>query len=135
MCCKGEVILKRIVHVSTRILLTHLPLLPPFLPPPLLQLFKKLGTAGFLGVNRDPAYGGLGLDYSYSIAMAEELGNIRCVGVPMAIGVQSGRWSGRGGKGGRGREGDGGGREGRGGGRERQGGGREEVEEGRDLSF
>lgn len=34
-------------------------------------------------------YGGLGLDYSYSIAVAEELGNIRCGGVPMAIGVQT----------------------------------------------
>lgn len=35
-------------------------------------------------------YGGMGLDFSYSIAVAEELGNIRCGGVPMAIGVQAG---------------------------------------------
>ncbi|NWH79919.1 IVD dehydrogenase, partial [Piaya cayana] len=34
-------------------------------------------------------YGGMGLDFSYSIAVAEELGNIRCGGVPMAIGVQA----------------------------------------------
>ncbi|MEQ2293196.1 putative acyl-CoA dehydrogenase 6, partial [Ameca splendens] len=34
-------------------------------------------------------YGGLGLDFSYSIAVAEELGNIHCGGIPMAIGVQS----------------------------------------------
>lgn len=34
-------------------------------------------------------YGGLGLDFSYSVAVAEELGHIRCGGVPMAIGVQS----------------------------------------------
>ena len=34
-------------------------------------------------------YGGLGLDYSYSIAVAEELGNISCGAVPMAIGVQT----------------------------------------------
>lgn len=34
-------------------------------------------------------YGGLGLDYSYSVAIAEELGNINCGGVPMAIGVQT----------------------------------------------
>lgn len=34
-------------------------------------------------------YGGLGLDFSYSVAVAEELGNIRCGGIPMAIGVQS----------------------------------------------
>ena len=55
------------------------------------QLFKKLGSAGFLGVNRDPEYGGLGLDYSYAIALAEEYGNIRAGGVGMAIGVQSGK--------------------------------------------
>ncbi|KAJ1101092.1 hypothetical protein NDU88_006165 [Pleurodeles waltl] len=34
-------------------------------------------------------YGGMGLDFTYSTAVAEELGNIRCGGVPMAIGVQS----------------------------------------------
>ena len=52
---------------------------------------KKLGNGGFLGPTREPDYGGLGLDYSYSIAIAEELGSIRCGGVSMAIGVQSGR--------------------------------------------
>ena len=41
-------------------------------------------------MNRDPAYGGLGLDYSYSMALAEELGSVHCMGVPMAIGVQTG---------------------------------------------
>ncbi|XP_054847306.1 probable acyl-CoA dehydrogenase 6 [Eublepharis macularius] len=53
------------------------------------QVFKSLGKAGFLGVNKPTEYGGLGLDFSYSIAVAEELGNIHCGGVPMAIGVQS----------------------------------------------
>ncbi|XP_015275682.1 PREDICTED: probable acyl-CoA dehydrogenase 6 [Gekko japonicus] len=53
------------------------------------QVFKILGKAGFLGVNKPIEYGGLGLDFSYSMAVAEELGNIRCGGVPMAIGVQS----------------------------------------------
>ncbi len=38
------------------------------------QVFKKLGDAGFLGVNKPVEYGGLGLDYSYSVAVAEELG-------------------------------------------------------------
>lgn len=37
-----------------------------------------------------PEYGGMGLDFSYSIAVAEELGSIRCGGIPMAIGVQAG---------------------------------------------
>lgn len=35
-------------------------------------------------------YGGMGLDFSYNIAVAEELGNIRCGGITMAIGVQAG---------------------------------------------
>ncbi|XP_048412737.2 probable acyl-CoA dehydrogenase 6 [Stegostoma tigrinum] len=52
-------------------------------------IFKILGQAGFLGVNKPIEYGGLGLDFSYSIAVAEELGNIPCGGIPMAIGVQS----------------------------------------------
>lgn len=38
------------------------------------KVFKKVGSAGFFGVNKPPNYGGLGLDYSYSVAMAEELG-------------------------------------------------------------
>ena len=38
------------------------------------ELFKKLGSAGFFGVNKPTKYGGLGLDYSFSVAMAEELG-------------------------------------------------------------
>uniref|UniRef100_A0A3Q3XP80 Uncharacterized protein n=1 Tax=Mola mola TaxID=94237 RepID=A0A3Q3XP80_MOLML len=53
------------------------------------KVFKVLGNAGFLGVNKPVEYGGLGLDFSYSMAVAEELGNIRCGGVPMAIGVQT----------------------------------------------
>lgn len=38
------------------------------------EVFKKLGDAGFLGVTKPVEYGGLGLDYSYSVAVAEELG-------------------------------------------------------------
>ena len=38
------------------------------------DLFKKLGSAGFFGINKPTKYGGLGLDYSFSVAMAEELG-------------------------------------------------------------
>ena len=56
-------------------------------------MFKKLGDGGFLGPTREPDYGGLGLDYSYSVAIAEELGSIQCGGVPMAIGVQTGTLS------------------------------------------
>ena len=53
------------------------------------ELFKKMGNAGFLGICKPTEYGGMGLDYSYGMVMAEELGNIRCGGVPMAIGVQT----------------------------------------------
>nr|XP_057903787.1 probable acyl-CoA dehydrogenase 6 [Doryrhamphus excisus] len=53
------------------------------------KIFKILGNAGFLGVTKPVEYGGLGLDYSYSVAVSEELGSIRCGGIPMAIGVQT----------------------------------------------
>ena len=53
------------------------------------EVFKKLGDAGFLGITRAPEYGGMGLDWSYTLVMAEELGHIRCGGVPMAIGVHT----------------------------------------------
>jgi citronellyl-CoA dehydrogenase len=53
------------------------------------EVFKKFGDAGFLGVTKPPEYGGLGLDWSYAMVMAEELGHIRCGGVPMAIGVHT----------------------------------------------
>ena len=53
------------------------------------ELFKKMGNLGFLGLNKPAAYGGQELDYSFSLVMAEELGNITCGSVPMAIGVQT----------------------------------------------
>ena len=56
---------------------------------PAKEVFRKLGALGMLGVSKPPQFGGLGLDYSYSLAMAEALGHIRCGGVPMAIGVQT----------------------------------------------
>lgn len=53
------------------------------------DVFKKLGDLGFLGVCKPTTYGGMGLDYSYGIAVAEALGHIACVGVADAIGVQT----------------------------------------------
>ena len=53
------------------------------------QVFKGLGELGLLGLTKPPEYGGAGLDYSFSMVMAETLGYIRCGGVPMAIGVQT----------------------------------------------
>jgi citronellyl-CoA dehydrogenase len=53
------------------------------------ELFKKLGKAGLLGIHKPTQFGGMGLDYSYEMAFVEELGNVHCGGVPMAIGVQT----------------------------------------------
>ena len=53
------------------------------------EVFKKMGNLGLLGLCKPEEYGGAGLDYSYSLAMAETLGHIHCGGVPMAIGVQT----------------------------------------------
>ena len=53
------------------------------------EVFAKMGRLGFLGVTKPVEFGGLGLDYSYSVAMAEALGAAHCGGVPMAIGVQT----------------------------------------------
>jgi citronellyl-CoA dehydrogenase len=53
------------------------------------EVFGKLGALGLLGVSKPVEYGGLRLDYSYSVVMAEALGHCRCGGVPMAIGVQT----------------------------------------------
>jgi citronellyl-CoA dehydrogenase len=56
---------------------------------PAKELFKKMGKLGLLGVTKPVEYGGSGLDYSYSVALAEALGHCHCGGVPMAIGVQT----------------------------------------------
>lgn len=53
------------------------------------EVFKKMGKLGLLGLCKPEEYGGQGLDYSYSLAMAETLGHVHCGGVPMAIGVQT----------------------------------------------
>ena len=56
---------------------------------PLHEIFKKMGDLGFLGIRFDPKYGGEGLDYWYDTAFLEELGNIDCGGIAMAISVQT----------------------------------------------
>ena len=53
------------------------------------ELFAKLGQVGIFGIEYDPEYGGLGLDHSYTLVMAEALGNVSCAGIPMAIMVQA----------------------------------------------
>ncbi len=53
------------------------------------EVFGKLGDLGYLGLTKPETYGGSGLDYSYSVIMAEALGHISCGALPMAIGVQT----------------------------------------------
>ena len=38
------------------------------------ELFKKMGDAGLLGVDKPVEYGGSGLDFSYAMICAESLG-------------------------------------------------------------
>lgn len=70
--------------------------LDPFIPEweskgqfPIHTVFQKMGDLGLLGICKPEAYGGLGLDYSYNLVVAEELGRAACGGVPLAIGVQT----------------------------------------------
>ena len=53
------------------------------------QVFKRLGELGLLGLTKPAEYGGMALDYSYSVIMAETLGHVNCGAIPMAIGVQT----------------------------------------------
>ncbi|CAJ0598952.1 unnamed protein product [Cylicocyclus nassatus] len=52
-------------------------------------VFKQLGNMGVLAISKPVAFGGLGMDFSYSIAVAEELGSIECAAIPMAVCVQT----------------------------------------------
>lgn len=56
---------------------------------PIHDVFKKMGNLGLLGICKPEENGGLGLDYSYNLVVAEELGRINCGGVPLAMGVQT----------------------------------------------
>lgn len=53
------------------------------------EVFKKMGDLGLLGIKYEEEYGGLGLDFTYSLVMAEALGEANCGGVPLSIGVQT----------------------------------------------
>ena len=52
------------------------------------EVMKLLGEAGFLGTSHPEEYGGMGLDYSYTVAVSETLGKIKSGGVSLSIGVQ-----------------------------------------------
>jgi citronellyl-CoA dehydrogenase len=52
------------------------------------EVFKKLGDAGLLGVDKPVAFGGAGLDFSYAMVCSESLGHVNGGSIPMAVGVQ-----------------------------------------------
>jgi citronellyl-CoA dehydrogenase len=52
-------------------------------------LFKKMGEQGFLGISKPEQFGGLGLDWSYSLVFCEALGEVNGGSIPMAVGVQT----------------------------------------------
>lgn len=56
---------------------------------PLHQIFGKLGQLGLLGISRPEAFGGLGLDYSYEMVMAEEMGAAIGGSIGMAVGAHT----------------------------------------------
>jgi len=53
------------------------------------EVFKKFGEAGLLGITKPEAYGGAGLDYGYNVAFIEALGDVDCLSIPTALGVQT----------------------------------------------
>jgi citronellyl-CoA dehydrogenase len=53
------------------------------------DLFKKMGDLGFLGLTYPEEYGGLDLDFWYTVILCEELGRADCSGVPMGITVHT----------------------------------------------
>lgn len=56
---------------------------------PIREIFKKMGELGILGIHKPEKYGGMGLDYSYNLVAAEELGTCLAGGVPLSVGVQT----------------------------------------------
>ena len=52
-------------------------------------LFKKMGDLGMLGLRYDPAYGGAGLDWTFSAVMHEELGRSDNAGATLAVSVHT----------------------------------------------
>ena len=53
------------------------------------EVFNQAGELGLLGIGHDPEYGGLGLDWWYTLCYAEELAHTESAGLNMALMVQS----------------------------------------------
>lgn len=53
------------------------------------ELYKELGDEGYLGLTYPEEYGGLALDFWYTVILMEELGQIGAGGIPMSLTVQT----------------------------------------------
>lgn len=53
------------------------------------QVFRELGAAGFLGLTHERRYGGQGLDFGYSVVLAEELPRSRMGGLTLSVLAQT----------------------------------------------
>jgi len=53
------------------------------------EVFSKMGSLGFLGLEYDPEYGGAGADHSFTVVFGEELGRCASGSIAMAVGVQT----------------------------------------------
>lgn len=53
------------------------------------EVFRKMGKLGLLGIDKPEQFGGLALDWSYSLVFAEAMGEAACGAIPMAVGVQT----------------------------------------------
>jgi alkylation response protein AidB-like acyl-CoA dehydrogenase len=53
------------------------------------EVFAALGGAGFLGLTRDPAFGGQGLDFGHTIVLAEELPRSHMMGLALSVVAQT----------------------------------------------
>jgi citronellyl-CoA dehydrogenase len=53
------------------------------------SLFRKMGELGLLGLRYDPAWGGAGLDWSYSAILHEEMGRSDNGGATLAVSVHT----------------------------------------------
>jgi citronellyl-CoA dehydrogenase len=56
---------------------------------PLHEIFSRMGELGFLGIEYDPRWGGMGEDHFFKVILAEELGRADLGAIGMAVGVQA----------------------------------------------
>ncbi len=56
---------------------------------PLHDIFRKAGELGLLGIDKPPEFGGMGLDFSFVVVAAEELGRAHAGAMPFLIGAHT----------------------------------------------